>query len=173
MWHGPTVELFQEAKRRGLATALDPQFPLFDLQTPWNDAMQDLLPFIDLLLCDEHEARQTTGEANLDNAATIFLQSGPRTVVIKQGAQGSSVYRAGFTFHQDAIHLGELVDTIGAGDAFDADFIFGLLQGWPLERCAFFASIAAGKTVTGAGGSQTMPTAGQVEEIIKRIKEKG
>ena len=171
MWHGLTVELFQEAKRRGLTTALDPQFPLINLETHWIAAMQDLLPFIDLLLCDEHEARRSTGADDLDEAAGIFLQHGPLTVVIKQGALGAAVYQAGRRFHQNAFHLGEVVDTIGAGDAFDAGFIAGLLNGWPLERCALFASAAAGKTVTGVGGSQTMPTAAQVETIIREMKE--
>jgi sugar/nucleoside kinase (ribokinase family) len=168
MWHANTVILFQEAKRRGLTTVLDPQFPLFNLETPWIKAMQDLLPYIDLLLCDENEALHSTNASELDQAAEIFLKHGPRRVVIKQGAQGVTVYQAGYRFHQGAIYLGEVVDTIGAGDAFDAGFTFGLLRGWPLERCALFASVAAGKTVTGVGGSETMPSAVQVEEIIRK-----
>jgi sugar/nucleoside kinase (ribokinase family) len=170
MWHAQTVELFREARRRGLLTILDPQFPLFSMERPWVEAMDDLLPWIDLLFCDEYEARRTTASPDLEQAARRLLDHGPQTVVIKQGAQGSTVYRPGWQHHQQAVRLGELVDSIGAGDAYDSAFVCGWLQGWPAERCSLFASVAAGKTVTGIGGSATMPDFEQVQQIIR---EKG
>jgi sugar/nucleoside kinase (ribokinase family) len=170
MWHAQTIDLFREARRRGLFTVLDPQFPLFQMETPWIEGMGDLLPWVDLLLCDETEARRATACDELGQAARILLDHGPLTVVIKQGADGSTVYRAGWQHHQPAIPLGELVDTIGAGDAFDAAFVCGWLHGWSAERCSLFASVAAGKTVTGIGGSATMPDFEQVQQIIR---EKG
>ncbi len=162
-WHGVLVELYHEAKRRGLTTSLDPQFPLFELQPPWMPAMEDLLPYVDILFCDDDEARSITAVTDLSEAARILLNMGPRMVVIKQGGEGSTVFQSGVQHHQEAIQLGELVDSIGAGDAYDAGFILGILEGWPLERCALFAALAAGFTVTGVGGSQTMPTRDQIE----------
>jgi sugar/nucleoside kinase (ribokinase family) len=170
MWHARMVDLFREAKRRGLFTILDPQFPLFSMDTPWIEGMEDLLPWIDLLLCDENEARRITASNELEPAARILLDHGPQTVVIKQGAQGSTLFRPDWQYHQEAIHLGELVDSIGAGDAYDAAFVCGWLHGWPAERCSLFASVAAGKTVTGIGGSASMPDFEQVQQIIR---EKG
>jgi sugar/nucleoside kinase (ribokinase family) len=157
-WHGALVELFPEAKGRGLVTTLDPQFPLFDLLPPWMPALEDLLPHVDILFCDDHEARSITAAKDLTEAVRILLSAGPRTVVVKQGRDGSTVYQMGLEYHQAAIELGPPVDSIGAGDAYDAGFTLGILEGWPLERCALFAAIAAGFTVTGVGGSQTMPT---------------
>jgi sugar/nucleoside kinase (ribokinase family) len=168
-WHGFTVDLFREAKDRGLITTLDPQFPLFAMEPPWLPALADLLPFVDLLLCDDHEARQMTGNTDLAEAAQRLLEAGPKTIVIKRGADGSTVYQADYCYTQPAITLGEVVDTIGAGDAYDAAFLLGALEGWPLERQALFASVAAGFTVTGAGGSQTMPGRAQVETKMRDI----
>jgi 2-dehydro-3-deoxygluconokinase len=165
-WHGGIVELFQEAKRRGLMTTLDPQFPLFAMKPPWLSALEDLLPYVDILFCDEIEARNMTAEADSYRAAHVLLGLGTGTVVIKQGEGGSTLYREGWDFHQPALGLGDLVDSIGAGDAYDAGFILGTLEGWPLERCALAATIAAAFTITGVGGSQTMPTREQIEQAM-------
>lgn len=156
-WHGDTRDLFREARRRGLHTSMDPQFPLYAMEPPWIGALDDVLPYIDLLFCDETEAQKLTTHRDLDRAAQTLLDSGVGTVIIKQGASGSTAYQPGWSYHQDAIVLGELVDSIGAGDAFDAGVLYGWLQGWPWERCLLFASVAAGFTVTGVGGTQNLP----------------
>lgn len=156
-WHGGTRDLFREARARGLITSIDPQFPLFALPVPWLPALEDVLPYIDILFCDDGEARSITGMSDIDSAARRLLDCGVETVIVKRGADGSTIYRPGWQYHQSAIVLGEVEDTIGAGDAFDAGFLYGTLQGWSLEDRALFASVAAGFTVIGVGGAQTMP----------------
>lgn len=156
-WHGATRDLFKEAQARGLITALDPQFPLFAMPVPWMPAIEDVLPYVDILFCDDGEARSITGAADINDAAQRLLGEGVETVIIKQGANGSTVYRRGWQHQQSAIVLGEVEDTIGAGDAYDAGFLYGTLQGWSFEDRALFASVAAGFTVIGVGGAQTMP----------------
>ena len=168
-WHGVLVELFQEARMRGLLTTLDPQFPLFAMQPPWMSALEDLLPHIDVLMCDESEARSITAADDLQQAARILLDIGPKIVVIKQGSEGSTIFQHTWQYHQPAVALGELLDSIGAGDAYDAGFILGTVDNWPLERRALFATVAAGFSVLGVGGSQTMPTRDRIEmEMIAR-----
>lgn len=168
-WHGETVRLYKEAKARGLFTSVDSQFPLHAMEPPWLPGFEDLLPHVDLLLCDEDEARSIAANDDLDAVAQILLRAGPTVVVIKQGADGSTVYTADGSVHQPAVKLGELVDSIGAGDAYDAAFLIGILEGWSLEKCARFASVVAGFTVTGTGGSQAMPTRQQVEEYLRKL----
>jgi 2-dehydro-3-deoxygluconokinase len=170
VWGGATVDLFREAKRRRLTTSLDPQFPLHAMEPPWMTPIEDLLQHVDILFCDETEARKLTALDSLDECAARLLDSGPGLVVLKQGAEGVTLYRPGWQHHQDAITLGELVDSIGAGDAFDASFLFGTLQSWLLEECALFASVAAGYTVTGVGGTDTFPTRAQVEETMESYR---
>jgi len=165
-WHGTTRDIFRLAKARGLVTTMDPQFPLFAMDPPWVTALEDILPSVDYLFCDETEARKLTALEQLDAAAVQLLAMGPHTIVVKQGADGATVYRDGWQHHQPAVTLGEVVDSIGAGDTFDAAFILGLLEGWRLERCARFAAIAAGFTVTGVGGTATMPDRAQIEAVL-------
>lgn len=169
-WHGATVELYRKAHQRGLFTSMDPQFPLAPLAPPWLQAMEDVLPYLHLLLCDETEARHLADEEDLAHCAQILLEAGPETVVIKQGAEGATVFQRGWAYHQPAVHLGEVVDTIGAGDAFDAGFLYGTLQGWPLEECALFATVAAAFTVTGVGGSSTFPSYEEIRRIMAEFK---
>jgi len=166
VWHGVTVEIFKEAKKRSLLTSLDPQFPLFPLELPWMAELQDLLPYIDIFFCDETEARKITSLTDLDDCARMITDAGPETVIIKKGLEGSSIYCGGNFYQQEAVKLGELVDSIGAGDAFDAGFIYGTLQGWKIEKTALFASVAAGFTVTGVGGSNTFP---KLDDIMQKL----
>jgi 2-dehydro-3-deoxygluconokinase len=167
VWNGSTDTLFMEAKKRNLITTMDPQFPLFAMEPPWIEPLRGVLPFVDIFLCDETEARNLTAENDLAICASAILELGPSTVVIKQGKNGATVYQAGLTHHQPAIHLGELVDSIGAGDAFDSGFIYGVLAGWPIEKCALFAAIAAAYTVIGVGGSNSFP---EIDEIVSTMQ---
>lgn len=167
MWHGATVDIFREARQRGLITSLDSQFPLFAMDPPWMTAMLDILPFVDILFCDEVEARKITAQKALTDCARTLMDQGVGTVIIKQGAEGSTIFQKGFEFHQEAIKQGELVDSIGAGDAYDACFIYATLQDWPLEKRALFASLGAGHTVTAVGGTTSFPS---LHEILQGIK---
>ncbi|HLA45319.1 MAG TPA: PfkB family carbohydrate kinase, partial [Aggregatilineales bacterium] len=156
-WHGAIVDVFKAAKSRGIITSMDSQFPLWAMEPPWITGLEDILHCVDILFCDESEARNITAANTLDSAAQRLLDSGVKTVIIKQGAEGSTIYQRNWKYHQNAIILGELVDSIGAGDTYDAGFLYGTLKDWSLQECALFASVAAGFSVTGVGGSQTMP----------------
>jgi sugar/nucleoside kinase (ribokinase family) len=156
-WYGDMRDLYREAKARGLITSLDPQFPLETLPVPWISALSDILPHVDLLFCGEDEACGLTAASDLDIAARCLLDAGAATVVIKRGADGSIVYGAGWRYLETAATFGGVEDAIGAGDAYDAGFLYGMIQGWELEDCARCGSIAAGLSVTGMGGAAAFP----------------
>jgi 2-dehydro-3-deoxygluconokinase len=166
VWHGSTVALFCQARARGLVTSLDTQFPLAPLDPPWMRVMNDILPHVQILFCDETEARHLVACDDLSECGRALLDAGPEILVIKQGAAGATLFRRGWSYHQPAIHLGELVDSIGAGDAFDAGFLYGVLQGWPAEQTALFAAVAAAFTVTGVGGSASFPSVEQIQRAM-------
>jgi 2-dehydro-3-deoxygluconokinase len=166
VYHGATTDLFRQAKARGLLTSIDTQFPAKPLARPWLTAMTDILPYVDVLFVDEREARSLTNREDLADAAAILRNAGPATVIVKQGSEGARVFAREAIFYQPAVQVAPLVDSIGAGDAFDAAFLLGLLEGWPLERTTRFAAFTAAFTVGGVGGSATMPTRAQVEAHI-------
>ena len=63
----------------------------------------------------------------------------------------------------------EVTDTIGAGDAFDAGVLYGILAGWELPRTALFAAAVAALTLKGVGGTQTAPTLAEVEAFLAQL----
>jgi ribokinase len=168
MYDTDIVGLFAEARRRGLVTSVDSQFPLHEAAPPWMPAMERLLPSLDYLFCDAEEAAGLTGEPEPDRAAGLLRAAGARTVIIKRGADGSDVFTPDGGFHQDAMRVGELVDSIGAGDAYDAAFLAARLEGKGLEECALFASVVAGATVTAPGGCAGMPDRAAALELLGR-----
>jgi sugar/nucleoside kinase (ribokinase family) len=167
-WHGALRDLYKAARERGLITTMDPQFPLFTMEPPWMGALEDVLPYLDILMCDEDEARGITAETDLATAARRLHDAGCDTIIVKRGATGSTVYKATMSHFQPAVVLGELVDSIGAGDTYDAGIIYGTLQGWQIERKMLFASIAAGFSVLGAGGTESMP---DLETILAEMQK--
>jgi len=158
MWNDQMADLFQEAKAKGLTTSLDPQFVLFLVETPWMEPLRGLLKYTDLLLLDEDEARQITLTTDLGKALEILSALGPKLIAIKQGEKGSILYNKGEFLHLPAVPIHEeaIVDSIGAGDAFDTGMIYGFLHGWPPDQCQKFATRAAASTLLGAGGTDSL-----------------
>ncbi len=169
MWNDEMAKLFRTAKARGLTTSLDPQYVLFPIDTPWMEPLIDLLKVTDLLMLDEDEARKISEIDDLRVAEMMLHEAGPSTVVIKCGAQGALINANGRIFHQPAIAVPEdqIVESIGAGDAFDAGLIVGQLAGWPIERSARFATAAAASTLHGSGGTHSLASRAELERIIE------
>ena len=165
MWGKPTVELFRKAKQCGLLTALETQFPMTPLERPWIKHFDNLLHYVDIVFMDDVEALEITGLDSIEASARDLLARGPELVVVKQGADGALIARADRIFTQSAITPKSFQDSIGAGDAFNSGIIYGVLNGWDLEKTARFAAAVATCTLEGIGGTKTAPSAEQAAEI--------
>ena len=159
MWGAPTVDLFKKAKQFGLKTALDTQFPMTPVAQPWITHFENLLDYVDIVFTDDVEARGITGLDSLEDAAGDLLARGPELVVVKKGADGALIATADRIFSQPAISPASFQDSIGAGDAFDSGMIYGVLNGWDVEKAARFAAAVATCTLEGIGGTKTAPSA--------------
>jgi sugar/nucleoside kinase (ribokinase family) len=153
--HPPAVvELFDAAHRAGAQTLLDVVLP-GDTQASMDD-LRSILPSVDFFLPNDDEARQLTGELDPERQAACFKDAGAETVVITMGAAGLFVRTA-----TDARRLAapsvDVVDGSGAGDAFVAGLIVGILEGWPLERSLMFASEVGALACTALGCSAGIP----------------
>jgi sugar/nucleoside kinase (ribokinase family) len=140
---------FRFAREQGTRVVLDVVVPsgLGDLSV---DAVRELLPLADYFLPNEDEARALTGEAEPRRQAERLLEAGARAVVIKRGELGVFVLSGDEPFELPAPPV-EVVEPSGAGDAFAAGLIVGILEGWELERSVRFASVMGGSACTALG----------------------
>jgi len=88
-----------------------------------RDLLLELLRHIDLLMINDSEARELSGEWNIYRAAHWVLERGPRMVVVKQGEHGALLVNKESIFKAPAYPLQEVFDPTGAGDAFAGGFM--------------------------------------------------
>jgi len=121
------------AKEAGAIVSLD----LGSLQVVEEslDILSDLVDdYVDILIANEDEARVFSGDA--DAAIALGrLSSKVQIAVVNVGAQGSHIGHAQNRLHVPAAGAGTIVDTTGAGDFWTSGFLFGLVNGLPLEQC--------------------------------------
>ncbi len=144
--------LFDLAHGLGVTVSLDTNY---DPSCRWNGGLASALRRTDVFLPNAGEAQAITGKETVDAAAEI-LASQVRVVAVKRGAEGA-VAIAGAQ-HASAPSLPvTVVDTVGAGDAFDAGFLFGFLSGWDLDRSLHLGCICGSLSTTSAGGTAAQP----------------
>jgi sugar/nucleoside kinase (ribokinase family) len=88
-----------------------------------RDVLMELLTRVDMLMVNDGEARELSGDWNIHRAGRWILERGPKRVVIKQGEFGALLLEPGRTFHIPAYPLEEVFDPTGAGDAFAGGFM--------------------------------------------------
>ena len=150
---GPDLPLYKaEADRRGMRLTV---------ATGWDEAwlkssrIWELLPLPDLVFANEAEARAITGATDAC-AALRRLGEAARFVVLKRGADGSSAIVDGVEYHAPTQPV-EVVDATGAGDCFNAGFLYGWRKGMSVTEALNLGNICGGLNVQRAGGYAGAP----------------
>ncbi|PZX64433.1 PfkB family carbohydrate kinase [Hydrotalea sandarakina] len=104
-----------------------PKLIVMDTMNFWMDTMPDELhktiKMVDVLMVNDSEARQLSGQYSLVKAAEVILQMGPKYLVIKKGEHGALLFHGKQVFFAPALPLEEVFDPTGAGDTFAGGFI--------------------------------------------------
>lgn len=147
----PCARLLREAQEAGVITTLD---TAWDTSGRWMEAIAPCLPYTHYFLPSLEEAKMLAPHCQTPaEMADHFLERGANVVGIKMGEKGCYFQtQEGNCFTVPAPNL-EVVDTLGAGDAFVAGFLTGLVRGWELEKCARFAVTVGGCCVEALGAS--------------------
>lgn len=145
--------LYAKAHQMGVSTSLDTNW---DPSGRWDDGLTQLLPECDLFMPNEAEARFIARHNTLD-AALDALASYVPTLAVKLGAQGGLARQGEKTVRAPSLPV-RVVDTTGAGDSFDAGFLYGYLNAWPLERSLRLACACGSLSTRTAGGTTGQPT---------------
>ncbi len=131
------------------------------------EKLRPIISLADLVLPNEVEAREITGEEDVRRAADVLHDAGARIVVIKRGSRGVYVSTRDEEFEVPAYLPGKVVDTTGAGDALAAGILVGLKK-FPLREAVRFATVVAGIKVTRLG-SHEIPSMQEVEAELRKI----
>lgn len=158
-------KLFKTAKEFGMTTSLDIQW---DPKELWDFDYQKVLPYVDVFLPNEQEALNLTNESSVENALKKLIKYS-NIIVVKLGSKGSLLVKDGITTFKKAFFNDNVVDAIGAGDSFNAGFIFKFINNAPLEQCQEFGNLMGAINTTAAGGTAAFSN---YEQIINTAKEK-
>ena len=145
-------KLFRRAHSLGLTTSLDPNY---DPTEKWI-GFDELLSVTNVFLPNETEATSLSGESNVDLVANR-LGSRVEVLAIKLGAEGAFGVRDAIRVRVASIPV-KVVDTIGAGDAFDAGFLYGYLNNWDLKKSLQLATVCGALSTRASGGITAQPT---------------
>lgn len=143
----PMAQLLAAAQARGILTCLD---TVYDPTGRW-DRIAPALAHTDLFAPGIEEARAITGLDDVEQVAGWLRQRGAGIVALKLGPDGCYVSARGVEQHVPSLAVRAL-DGTGAGDAFVAGLLYGLLEGWQLPRAARFGNVL-GALVTAALGA--------------------
>ena len=137
---------------------------------PLDDAIYKLCDYV---TPNESEASMLTGVEVVDvasarRAGDVFLSKGAGAAVITLGGNGSLLHTRQTSLHIPVFSAGKVVDTTGAGDAFNGGFAAALSRGDSPEVAARFGSATAGISVTRPGTAPSMPMREETEALLRR-----
>jgi len=153
------------AHAAGITTIFNP--------APAEPVPDAIYPFCDYVTPNESEASLLTGVkvVSLDDArraGDVFLAKGVRAALITLGENGALLHSRSASLHVPAFNAGPVVETAGAGDAFNGGFAAALARGDTPETAARFGCAVAGISVTRPGTAPSMPTLAEVKALLAR-----
>lgn len=165
------LRAFDLARSQGRLVAYDPNYR----PNLWNhtdqalEALTEVLPYVDVILPSLADLQPLFGFADVAHALEFFRLRGVPIVIVKQGEQGITL---GFRNHQE--HLApwpveRVVDTVGAGDAFNGGFLHGLLQQRSLVDCARIGLMVAAKSLESPGPIAGLPDGQEIDNLMRQV----
>jgi sugar/nucleoside kinase (ribokinase family) len=155
-------ELFQRLKAKGLTISLDTND---DPDDRWDGDLKDVLRHVDVFLPNEREACKAAGTENME-AAIRKLSEWVPLVVVKLGRKGAMAQRGGERFVSPSREV-ETVDTVGAGDSFDAGFLHQFVRGVDLQTCLASGNLAGALSTTRPGGTEAFREVAHRDKFFK------
>jgi sugar/nucleoside kinase (ribokinase family) len=157
------AELFRRARAQKVITVLD---VVIAHPQGWAEQVQAALPFTDVFLPNQDEARMLTGVEDPVEQAERFRAWGAATVVVTCGSQGAVLIGPDLRLRSGTFPV-EFVDGTGSGDAFDAGYIDGLLRGLTPRECLAAGSALGASCVRMAGATTGVFTRPELDAFLK------
>lgn len=166
-----TFEIMTEAKKKKCTVIMNP--------APAKELDHEILQLIDVITPNESEVFKLTG-VNVDDgdlkslrrAANIFFNNGVKKILITLGDKGSYANDGEYDKIIPPIKLDDVVDTTGAGDAYNGGFAAALACGLSFFESAQYASVVGGLSVTKSGTAPAMPFKKEINDVYCSIAKK-
>lgn len=156
--------LFKKAKEMGLTTSFDMQW---DPDEEWDLDMEKILPYVDVFLPNEKELKYLTGKNSLDEAIGA-VERFTNILAVKRGSKGSVVNSPKGRIDLPPFLNENVVDAIGAGDSYNAGFIYKYINGFDIRECQRFANLTGAISTTAAGGTAAFHDYEQFKETARK-----
>jgi sugar/nucleoside kinase (ribokinase family) len=153
--------LFRELKARGLTLSLDTND---DPEDKWNGVLQKLLPYVDILLPNKDELCRIARRSSVDDALAELSSTVP-IIAVKCGREGAVVQCGKDRVQVPGIQVAA-VDTIGAGDSFNAGFLAAWLSGYSVEESARAGNLTGALSTQRPGGTEAFRSKKQRDEFL-------
>lgn len=163
---GAVRRAMEIAREAGVTVSFDPniRLKLWTAKTA-RTILRELLPLVDWVLAGHEEVELLTGERDPEGGAARLLEMGPKTAVVKLGDAGALALTGSESVSAPVFPV-EVVDTIGAGDAFDAGFISGSLRGWSLAEALRLGTITGALATTVPDDVEGAPTWAEIQKYF-------
>lgn len=155
-------EMFARIKQAGLSISLDTND---DPDDGWDGNLSPVLELVDVLLLNEREVQKLAGAQDLTEAVRQLAARVP-LLVVKLGERGALARRGDDQWRAAGIDVHAL-DSVGAGDSFDAGFVHQYIRGADVETCLRFGNLVGALSVTRAGGTQAFRDRAYAEKFMK------
>jgi sugar/nucleoside kinase (ribokinase family) len=153
--------IFKQLKAAGLTISLDTND---DPEDRWEGGLDELLGLVDIFLPNDDEACRITGKPDADSALASLAQRIP-IVAIKCGKRGALVQMGTKKWELPGQPVTP-IDTIGAGDSFNAGFLAAYLRGETPDACAAFGNRTAALSTLRPGGTESFRDAQLVRDLL-------
>jgi len=159
------------AAERGLRIARDAGVRTILNPAPAADVPDAVLALCDVITPNETEAERLSGlpvtsVPEAEAAATALLARGAGAVLITLGEKGALYADRQQRFHEPGFRMDTVVDTTGAGDAFNAGFALAITEGMPIRAAVRFGCATAAVSVTRVGTAAAMPTRAEIDALL-------
>jgi sugar/nucleoside kinase (ribokinase family) len=143
------ANLLKRSKEMGVTTSLD---TAWNERSKWMKALKPALPYLDVLFSSIDESKMITGKNDLNEIGKSMIDEGVRIITLKMGKEGCYIKTRQEGFRIPAYSV-NTVDTTGAGDAFVAGFLTGILKKGPLEKTGRLANAVGALSTTAIGAT--------------------
>ena len=160
------------AKSHKILISFDPniRFKLWSEEEA-RKVLFDITTKCDIILPGLDEAKFILGTSEIEDSIDKFLQLGVKKIAIKIGADGCWVADSQSRAQIPGFNPGVIVDPVGAGDAFAAGFLTGILEGKSLDECGRMANAMGAMALTAPGDYESLPTREELDAFMNNDQE--